>query len=149
MKAFATARWDMGVQSVYLLDDRIEVGSIDSMYFEELRRVAYRDVLAVSTWRSRRPFRIVVGWLLVAAAVFVGIVAISSMNHPTWIVEPILISLGVASMWWGRDGSVLRFRVEGPHGMVQGAIVGSATKQDRFVVELMRKIEERRGAGSK
>jgi len=143
MKAFATARWAMGTQSVYLLEDRIEVGTMSSMYVEEMRRVAYRDVVAVTTWRTRRPMRIVLGTLLVLAGIAGGIVAISLTKRPTWILEPIFIVLGGATMWWGRDGAVLQFRVEGTRGAVRSAIVGSYTKQQRFVAELLERIGER------
>jgi len=145
MKAFATARWGGGYQSVYLLSDRIEMGSMTSMYVEELSRVAYRDVRVVTTWRTRRPLRLFWGWLLIASGIALGAVMVATVNHPTWIAEPILLALGVATIWWGREGSVLRFRIEGTHGVLDGAIVGSFTKQERFVAELRRQIEQLNG----
>ena len=43
-----------GAVSVYLEDDRIEVGTTNAVCQEEMRRLSYRDVRRIVTWPDYR-----------------------------------------------------------------------------------------------
>ncbi len=168
VRPFCSAGDGPGTTIVYLLDDRVEVGHVAFGWNEELRRVAYRDVTAVTTWRTRRPRRLVVGGVFLAFAV-VTIVGML-VGTPTWGPAAFAVvsgAIGSAFLYAGRDGTAMRFRVVGAHGTAPNAVVGGdaarrragivsrrsafvegvvlgRARQERFVAELLTRIEERR-----
>ena len=77
MKPVTSAMWEQSTLRVYLLDDRVEVGQTSMAYSEELRRVAYRDVTSVVSWRSNRPRFLWLGGLLLQLAL-IGVIAVLS-----------------------------------------------------------------------
>ena len=147
MRAINRTAWGAASVLLYLLDDRIEVGNRNPIMVEELRRVAYRDVTGVLTWRTRRPRAIAAGIVLMAfwlAMTLAGAFTSGPAGVVFLVLAGLLVLLAAWALYAGRDGSVLHIRVDGVRGSVTVPVAGSRRKQQRILDAVLGRIRARR-----
>lgn len=147
MKLVSVSRSTLHTEFVYFLDDRIEVGRMNPALFEELRRVAWRDVVGVGAWRETRKSMLIAGSVFAVLALIVYFtLAQQGVAGGGAVIGGILMLLGLAGIWQGRPGAVLRFRVEARHGTLEGALSGFRPKQERHLAELLARVRSAQAA---
>ncbi len=144
-KPVSSARTIGGWETVYVHDDRIEVGEISPVCTELLRRVAFRDVVRVVTWSAKRTWLLVMGVIVAVIGVVVAVGGLVSGDEGLQIAGAIMgsivVLLAAPSLWMGRPGGITRFRVEGVHGDLEGFLAGSASKRAAVVADLIARID--------
>ena len=146
-----TVTWMLGGQSsVYLLDDRLEVGTTDPMFSETLARVAYRDARSLVAWTSSRRAHLWLGVLVGVIALVLLLAALAASDQGATIAlafVAILIGLGALPLiWMGRPHGITRFRLEGTRGKVEGVLSGSRKKRAALLAEIEERIRARQSA---
>ena len=138
--------------SLYLEDDRVEIGKTSVACQEELTRVSYRDVRRIVTWTDRLVQYLILGGLLFLSALGFLLVAVLLMDEPIMLVTSLVMTVlslasGAYSLYCGRAGGVTRIRIEGVRGTITGVLGGSASKRAALLAELERRVRDRRAAG--
>ena len=140
--------WMLGGQtSVYLHEDRLEIGTTDVVFNETLARVAYRDARRLTAWHASRFWHLGFGIALSILAAGALIYAIAERFGGGAAVAAVLgiVCLVLASplIVMGRPGGITKFRLEGVRGHVEGVLSGSRRKRDSLLDEIERRIQAR------
>lgn len=143
--------WMLVTQSsVYLHDDRVEVGTTDPTFSETLGRVPYRDARSLVAWTSTRRAHLWLGVLVGVIALVLLLFALGVSDDfataSLAVVGLLLAACGVLLLWMGRPHGITRFRLEGTRGTVEGVLSGSRKKREALLAEIEERIHARQSA---
>jgi hypothetical protein len=142
----------MSQSSVYVHDDRLEVGQTDPTFNETLSRVAYRDAKRLVAWTSTRRVHL---WLGVASGLLGLLLTFASLAASSPEGTAVLAVLAGCALLFaatffamGRPGGITRYRVEGARGHVEGVLAGTRRKREALLREIAERIHARQAASS-
>jgi len=143
--------------SIYLENDRVEVGATNFVFLEQMRRMAYRDVRRVVAWPDSCRVSFFSGLAMVAISVVLGLlavlIAVSNADAGVAVASVFgvtgagVLGLGGALLWAGRARGLTRLRIEGVHGHIDAVLSGRLQKREKVLAELARRIRERQTVG--